>query len=65
MSKHTLAEVRNYSKIGEVNGSLIAAAPEMYEALKDLIQAHDVKMGKSAVELRIQLAKEILTKIEA
>lgn len=28
-----ICEVRNYQKIGENNGSLIAAAPDMYEAL--------------------------------
>lgn len=31
-----ICEVRNYQKIGENNGSLISAAPEMYEALKIL-----------------------------
>ena len=36
-----ICEVRNYQKIGENNGSLIAAAPEMYEALKLILNAYE------------------------
>lgn len=33
---------------------------KMREALNDLIQAHDFKMGKSAIDLRIELARDAI-----
>lgn len=46
----------------QANAALIAAAPELLEALIDIVQAHDVKMGKSAIELRISLARAAIAK---
>jgi hypothetical protein len=46
----------------QANAQAIAAVPDMIEALQDLIKAHDLKMGKSAIELRIELAKAALEK---
>ncbi len=43
---------------------LIAKAPEMLTALKDIVQAHDVKMGPSAKKLRIDIARALLREIE-
>lgn len=46
----------------EANAKLIAAAPELLEALKDLVNAYTEKMGARAVKLRIELAQEALNK---
>jgi len=46
----------------EANARLIAAAPELLEALRDIVRAHDVKMGKGAVKLRIELARVAIAK---
>jgi len=48
----------------DANASLIAAAPELLEALNDLVQAHDVRMGPSAVKLRIDRARDAIAKVE-
>jgi len=48
----------------EANAQLIASAPELLEAYKDLVKAHKTKMGKSAVQLRIDLAKQVIKKAE-
>ena len=44
----------------QANARLIAAAPDMLEALQDLTRCHDLKMGISAYKLRIELAKEAI-----
>ncbi len=41
---------------------LHTAAGELAGALRDLVQAHVVKMGPSAVMLRVELAKDALKK---
>lgn len=46
----------------EANAKLIAAAPDLLEALKDIIHANDTGMGKSAVRLRIDIAREVIKK---
>lgn len=48
----------------EANANLIASAPELLQALKDVVNAHDVKMGISSVKLRIELANQAITKAE-
>ena len=48
----------------QANAALIAAAPALLEALRDIVQAHDVKMGKSAVELRIEIARAAIARAE-
>ena len=61
----TLALIPYYDKDNEeqeANAKLIAAAPDMLEALNDLINAYEVKMGKSAVRLRIEIAKDAINK---
>ena len=49
----------------EANARLIAAAPELLEALREIVKAHDINMGKSAVQLRIDLAREAIAKATA
>lgn len=46
------------------NARLIAAAPDLLEALRDLIQAHTVQMGPKAVKLRVELAEAAIRKAE-
>lgn len=46
------------------NARLITAAPEMLKALQDLVHAHDVGMGKTAVQLRIDIAKDAIKKAQ-
>ena len=46
------------------NGNLIAAAPAMYEALRDLLQGHEEAMGRSAMALRFKIAKDALAQAE-
>lgn len=53
-----------YPKEVAQNARLIAAAPEMVEALRDLVQAHDTGMRKSAVKLRVDIARAILARVE-
>ena len=48
----------------DANARLIAAAPSLLEALQDIVRAHDVKMGKSAVKLRIEIARDAIAKAE-
>lgn len=38
------------------------AAPELLEALENLVTAHDVSMGKGAVRLRIEIAHDLVAK---
>ena len=38
--------------------------PELIEALWDLVRAHEVEMGPSALQLRIDLATGVLAKLE-
>ena len=44
------------------NARLIAAAPELLEALKDLVEAHRKSMGFTALRLRVDLAKSAISK---
>jgi hypothetical protein len=38
----------------------MATKRQLVEALTDLVQAFDVKMGKSAVTVRIEIARDLL-----
>ena len=42
--------------------ALLKAAPDLLAALEDLVQAHDLKMGRSAVAVRIEIAKDAIAK---
>ena len=46
----------------EADALLLHAAPDMLEALRDLVNAHEAKMGASAINLRIEIASEVITK---
>ena len=46
----------------KANAHLIASAPELLEALESIIAMHDKKMGKSAVDLRLGLARAAISK---
>ena len=48
---------RNYAYV-------LAAAPQMRDALQDLIQAHNLKMGPSAIKLRIERACDAIAEAE-
>ena len=48
----------------QANAHLIAAAPAMYEALRDLLQGHEEAMGRSAMALRFKIAKDALAQAE-
>lgn len=44
--------------------ALFAAAPAMLEALRNLIEAKDKGMGQGAVDLRYDLARDVIAKAE-
>ena len=44
---------------------LHAAAPDLLAACADLVQAHEVRMDRSAVNLRIDLARAAIAKATA
>ncbi len=46
------------------NARLIVSAPDLLEACKNLVQAHNVGMGPGAIALRIDLARVALAKAE-
>lgn len=46
------------------NAHLIAAAPELLEALKEIVKANDFPMGPKAKKLRIEIARDIIAKAE-
>ena len=50
--------------IQQNNLRLAANAPQMLEALKDIIHADDEGMGLKAVELRIEIARDLIKQIE-
>lgn len=58
------ADYQPSGKESDANCYLIAAAPELLEACKDLVKAHDCKMGKTAIDLRIDLARAAIQKAE-
>jgi len=51
--------VRSNDEI-HANAKAIAATPKLIEACWELIRAHDLKMGKGAVKLRIEIARDAL-----
>jgi hypothetical protein len=55
MTSYEIAYIQNHSKIFSMR---------LYEVCKDLVTAHDAKMGKKAIEVRIEIARDILAKIE-
>lgn len=48
--------------IAQSNARLIASAPEMFDALEEITNAHLVGMGKSAMVLRIELCLRAINK---
>jgi len=44
---------------------LMLAAGELLSALKEIVRAFDTAMGKSAVKLRVDLARDLIAKIKA
>ena len=60
--RHSVA-IRNGLKRSQ-RVRLIAAAPALLEAAKDLVDAHTKKMGRSAVELRYKLAQDAIAHAE-
>jgi len=46
----------------KADAHLIASAPELLEACKDIVQAYDVKMGAKAVNLRIEVMRDVINK---
>jgi len=64
-------QLKKYKYSGETNAHLIAAAPDMYEALKDLVQWREAVMhntgqllGRARVEMLWQKAMNALAKAE-
>lgn len=51
-------------QIEQANARLMVAAPEMYEALKGLLDWHDNQIGGSMLEKRIEMARQALSKAE-
>ncbi len=49
-------------KEGIANAKLIAAAPELLHALQDLVNAYELQMGKKALKLRVEIAKDKIEK---
>lgn len=58
----TLHDIYKNDGTPESNAAIIAAAPDMLEALEDLVHAHNTGMGSSAVQLRIERAKDAINK---
>lgn len=61
-SNTIVAEVRKTFKHAAANARLIAAAPELLEALQDLVKAHKTRMGAGAMQLRVDLASRAISK---
>ena len=49
-------------KLERANRKLTKINANLLIALKDLVKAHKVKMGKSAINLRLELANDIIKK---
>lgn len=49
-------------KSKQATATLIAAAPELLEALQDLVKAYDVKMRTTAMMLRVAVARDVIRK---
>lgn len=61
-ASRTIAEVVGDSAETEANARLIAAAPEMYEALRHL--AHNARASGAEMGLALVVAYDVLNKIE-
>jgi hypothetical protein len=62
-SDHRNKQTRTLAE-SEANAKLIAAAPDQHACLVDLVQAYELKMGPSAVKLRIDRAKAVIAKAQ-
>jgi hypothetical protein len=58
------AQEEPWATVTKANARLIAAAPALLEACRDLVQAYDVGMGKSAVGVRIDIARAAIALAE-
>lgn len=48
----------------EANIKLMASAPKLFEALSDIVLAHNNKIGRSAVQLRVNIAADLLDDLQ-
>jgi len=64
MTKHTEGEPTDADYFQKLYARQFDINADLLEAFKDLVKAYEIKMGKSAIQLRIDLAKQAISKAE-